>query len=76
VALTGRQQMPRWLEDPSGLQQTIDRLRKRATRCRQLGGDARSANIAAEFESLARDYESDAQQLESRSSMSRRAADG
>jgi hypothetical protein len=64
---------PLWAESHNELQNTIDRLRLRAERCRDLSCGAASASIAAEFENLAQDYESDAQRLEARSSAVRRA---
>ncbi len=52
------------LDGPGSARQTINRLRGRAARCRELHALATSTNIAAEFERLAQDYESDALQLE------------
>jgi hypothetical protein len=53
--------------------QTIERLRERAVHCRELCYQAHSANIAAEFERLAMDYESDAFRLEARLPVNRRS---
>lgn len=66
--------VPPWQENHNGLQHTIDRLHRRALRCRELSERAVSASMAAEFEALARDYEIDAQRLEARSSTNRREA--
>ena len=43
---------------------SIARLRGKAARCRHFARQAQSDGIAAEFESLARDYEMDADWLE------------
>jgi hypothetical protein len=43
---------------------SIARLREKAARCRHFALQAQSDGIAAEFESLARDYETDADWLE------------
>ncbi len=46
---------------------TANRLRERATHCRELALDAQSAGIAAELYLMADDYDRDALRLESRS---------
>ena len=44
---------------------SIERLRERALQCRQLATHAQSRGIAAELESLASEYDRDADGLES-----------
>lgn len=43
---------------------SIARLRQKAAQCRHFARQAQSEGIAAEFDGLARDYESDADWLE------------
>ena len=43
---------------------SIARLRQKAAQCRHSARQSQSQGIAAEFDSLARDYESDADWLE------------
>jgi len=45
------------------------RLRQRAARCREMARAASSAGVARELESIAEEYERDAEDLETRSRM-------
>lgn len=47
------------------------RLRERAAYCRELARGAMSSGVAQELESIARDYERDAENLENRASSTR-----
>ena len=45
---------------------TVSRLRERAARCRGMARAAVTEGIAREFEAIARDYETDADRLQTR----------